>query len=88
MSLSSAALYGFGQAALGLDAASANAARSSDPTATATAVAGGQLVDTGTPIDPAADSVTLTGAAIQMAVAAKLVRVERETQKALIDLVA
>ncbi len=88
MSLPSAALFGIGQATLGLDAGSSNLARMTDPTATAAGVAGGQLVDSGAPIDPVADSVTLTGAAIEMAVAVKLMKVEKETQKALVDVMA
>jgi hypothetical protein len=88
MSLSSAALLGFGNAGLMLDAAATNMARASDPTATAVAVDGGSLAATSAPIDPAADSVTLSQAAVQMAVAAKLLKVEKQTQQALIDVMA
>jgi hypothetical protein len=73
MGLSSAAIFAFGQASLGLDAAASNLARASDP---------------GAAVDPVADRVTLTKAAVEMAVAAKLLHVQKETQQALIDVMA
>jgi len=73
MGLSSAALLAFGQASSGLDAAASNVASASVP---------------GAAVDPVADHVTLTKAAIEMAVAAKLLHVQKETQQALIDVMA
>jgi hypothetical protein len=73
MSLSSAAVLAFGQASSGLDVAASNLARASDPDAA---------------VDPVADHVTLTKAAMEMAVAAKLLHVQKETQQALIDVMA
>ena len=73
LGLGSAALAAFGQASSGLDAAATSLAQASDPGAAA---------------DPVADPVTLTKAAVEMAVAAKLLHVQKETQQALIDVIA
>lgn len=74
MGLSSAALLAFGQASFGLDAAASNLAGASNPA--------------GPPVDPVADHVTLTKAAIEMAALTKLLHVQKETQHALIDVMA